>query len=120
MALQKEQYLAHRREILQYFSEQLGTYVAKEGKPAGFAESLITSYPYFKDLAEMGIDPHALFDKHLENDNAEADYQRWKSGSTATVTTNMSMTIPRVEDMVRGKSHKVIDRVPTETLKPKA
>ena len=68
----------------------------------------------------MGIDPRALFYKNLEADNAEADYQRWKSGATATVASSASMTVPRVEDMVRGKSHKVIEKTPSDTIKPKA
>lgn len=67
----------------------------------------------------MGIDPHAVFDDSLEYKNAEADYQRWKNGNTAVIA-RTSTTVPKVEDMVRGKSHNVIDFPSNTITKPKA
>ena len=113
--LQKEQYLFHRRELLQYLSEKLTTHGIKdrEKDPKAIIEGNIATFPYYKDLADMGIDPHALFYKNLETENAEADYQRWKSGSTVSTSINRVKSIPNLKDMISGRVHKVWDEKPS-------
>ena len=77
--LQKKQFLAHREEIIIYFAGQLS---ASEVKDPADVERIISdrSYKYFTDLIKMGIDPRALFNQKLIQENAELDYERWKRG----------------------------------------
>lgn len=85
--LQKQQYLVHRKEIIDYFSQKLNTKVlfAREGKD-GVEKAMnimarnIKDFPYYKDLADMGIDPRALFDPNLLEQSEDEDYQRWLTG----------------------------------------
>ena len=45
----------------------------------------IKEYPYFADLADMGISPEAVFDADLEDSLGESDYQVWKSGGKKSI-----------------------------------
>lgn len=120
--LQKEQYLLHRKELLHFLAEKLTARTIKdrEANAAKIIQTNIDTYPYYRDLEEMWIDPHAVFDSNLEDRNAEADYQRWKSGVHAGGSIS-NKTIPSVRDMVQRKSSDTINsRTPADTIKPKA
>ena len=121
--LQREQFLAHRKEVIHFFAEKLAARNLKyrDGENASkIIDTNIQTYPYYADLKEMGIDPHAVFDADLERKNAEADYQRWKSATSAESIIS-SKSIPSVQDMVQRKSSDTISgRTPTSTIKPKA
>jgi len=82
--LQKSQYLIYRKEILDYFSQKLNTeaLLAREKPETAHAIMMknIKRFPYYKDLADMGINPRALFDSELDNSSAEEDYQYWRNG----------------------------------------
>jgi hypothetical protein len=76
-ALQKEQFLAHRAEMIQYFA---GVLSASEVKDPQDIERNINSpeYEYFNDFKKLGIDPRGIFDYKLAKQNEESDYQNWK------------------------------------------
>lgn len=82
-ALQKEQYLAHRREIIQYFQQKLNTRVLMKREDPKRAKDImeanIRDYSYFADLADMGITPESIFDADVELSEEESDYKMWKS-----------------------------------------
>jgi hypothetical protein len=111
-ALQKEQYLAYRKEIIAYFDQQLGARVkAKES-----AATLIETYPYFQDIADMGIDPYAIFDASIERGWADSDYQRWKDGGSGWVRRKQT---PSIQDMISGKAeHALHPKTPSNFAQP--
>lgn len=81
--IQRDQFLLHRDELIEYFAGQLN---ASEVKDKWDIERLVTAkeYKYFQDLASLGIDPRAIFNPKLAKDNAKTDYQTWKNGGTQT------------------------------------
>lgn len=121
--LQKEQFLFHRREILHYFAEKLTARTMKVRDPnmdmTETINSCIRTYSYYKDLADMGIDPRAVFDEKIETENTESDYKRWKEGRTAEVVTS-SKKVPDIESIVQGKSRDVINTTNASFQTPKA
>ena len=40
-------------------------------------DKVISSYPYYSDLSDMGISPEAVFDKDFADSIAESDYINW-------------------------------------------
>ncbi len=113
--LQKEQYLAYRKEIIQYFNEQLGA----RNKPE-IAKVSIETYPYFKDMQDMGIDPYAIFDASKERSNAESDYQNWKSWSTWWDTQRKASSSVSIEQMVTWQTNATLrgNLIPPNFQKP--
>lgn len=54
--LMREQYLIHRKEILEYFAQQLGARNPGNITPEQFQANMknhIKTYPYYKDLEDM-------------------------------------------------------------------
>ncbi len=101
-ALQKAQYLAYRKEMIDYFTQQLGS----RSKPESMENSLGT-YPYFKEFESMGIDPSSLFYESKVDLNAESDYQSWKSGGRSITR---STQVPNIQSMVTVKADDAINR----------
>ncbi len=87
--LQKEQYIEHRREIVQHLAQELNARALKERESPETARKLMLAnmrdYPFFADLADMGISPEAVFDADLEDSLGESDYQVWKSGGKKSI-----------------------------------
>jgi hypothetical protein len=120
-ALQREQYLAHRREIIAYFVQQLGTRTDKWDRAKNFADSLISNYPYFKDMQDMGIDPYALFSGETESMTASSDYERWKTWSGTIRRTEEN--VPYIREIVMRNTDNAIssiDRGKNASSTPKA
>ncbi len=121
--LQKKQYMAHRKELIKFFSEKLTarTILDREANATWIIETNIKTYPYYKDLADMGIDPHAVFNGNVEIGSAESDYQRWKRWGSAEAI-NPQVTIPDIAQGFKKKANNTLNnkRTPTDTIKPKA
>jgi hypothetical protein len=114
-ALQKEQYLAHRKEILNYFSQKLNTGVLESREWKEKADIImmqnIREYPYYRDLADMGITPQAVFNKGLVDSLADSDYKAWKSGVPRSVGKSISWTNGMafdVKDLFQEKAAHVV------------
>lgn len=84
--LMREQYLAHRKEIILYFARQLATRtqwnVQKDQADQNMRVNLRT-YPYYRDLAGMGITPEAVFSESVQDGTEADDYTRWRKWQTA-------------------------------------
>lgn len=97
--LQKKQYMVWRKELIDYFSEQLSAATIRND-PTQISES-IRQYPYFRDIEKMGIDPRAIFLSELVDQNAEADYEAWINGGRNTGIRSAS-----VIDAIKGKTQR--------------
>lgn len=112
-ALQKEQFLYHREEIIEYMARQMNTRstAEREGpeKALKIAKSNIENYPFYRDLEKMGIDPMAVFNKNTQEDNANGDYDKWISWtSSVPQSSKKSRTVPDVKTMVTKRSNEAI------------
>jgi hypothetical protein len=82
--LQKQQYLSYRNEIINFFVTAFAQTSWRWGETDG--ENWINKpYPYWNELAALGIDPHAIFDKSIEHKNREIDYQSWLWGGRSQI-----------------------------------
>jgi hypothetical protein len=119
-SLQKEQFLAHRQELIQHFAWQLSAWEVTD--PATI-ERLVNAeeYGYFQDLAKLGIDPRWIFNATIAKENREADYKRWKEWTPVWWGITKKASTPDVRSSFQEKTNTVIEwRTPTDTIKPKA
>lgn len=116
-SLQEKQYLAYRREIIQYFAEKLSARSIVGSKDADeVIRRNISTFPYYNDLASMGIDPYAVFDESIERNpnKAKEDYNRWKSGSHIVVSqpAKNQTWVPDLRNMIQGKTTNIQSKDP--------
>lgn len=80
--LLKDQFLQFRADIIEHFAATLS---ASSEKDPQVIERIMHSpeYPYYQDIAALGIDPRSIFHTDKIDETAEADYQRYKNHQNA-------------------------------------
>ncbi len=76
--LQRKQYLVWRKELINYFAEQLNAATIRNDTQQ--INENIRQFSYFRDFERMGIDPMSIFHSELVDTNEEEDYQSWLKG----------------------------------------
>lgn len=103
--LQKNQFLLHRAEIIQYFAEKLQarSVASRGGDIKKLILDNIRTYPYYQDMIDMGIDPEAVFDESIAKKNAESDYENWVNNRQAGSLRKTQSVIERMTYSVNNK-----------------
>jgi hypothetical protein len=95
MVLQKTQYLAYRKEIIEHLEKEI------QVTTANLDENTINSIingpnTFWQDLRNIGIDPRAVFDRSLQRENEDDDYARWSSRTNYGNATHASTDLQSV------------------------
>ena len=80
--LREKQFHVYRKEIIDFFAVKLNPGY-QQLKPEEIENILKVPHKYWGDLKNMGIDPHAIFDRNTPKISPD-DYDRWKQGSKYT------------------------------------
>ncbi len=100
-ALQKAQYLAYRKEIIEHLEKEIQVTTAKLDEKT--IDDIINGpNTFWQDLRNMGIDPRAIFDRNLQKGNEDIDYLRWSSGKSyggaGSIPTDLESVMRRVRE----------------------
>jgi hypothetical protein len=103
--LQKSQFFAYRREIIDYFRKEL------QVTTADFSEEKINEiislpHVYWRDLEWMGINPKSIFYPDIDESSADWDYSRWIQWDRFSTTISWeNKTWNQVKEWVQKKAN---------------
>lgn len=63
-----------RNEIIHFLQKNTSALYYKDDPSS--QEDIITTHEFYQDVAKLGIDPYAIFQRN-PTENAEEDYKRW-------------------------------------------